>query len=154
VRVAFLSLARSTASVVAPAFPLYTENQPHRHLVAICQLQNYVRDLSRIAFRSPRVSQHLVYRTDRASCLAAGPAFPPRAVPVVRIPPGSSVQILTPNGVLPCQRVAETATATWRVIRRIAGNPEATTDRRHLKDVTALCLRITGTAARVVYTTP
>src|SRR5258708_6948501 len=47
-------------------FRIYTENQPHRHLVAICQLQNYVRDLSRIAFRTPfEASQYLEHRTDR-----------------------------------------------------------------------------------------
>src|ERR1700731_920913 len=39
------------------------------------------------------------------------------------------------------QRVAKTADSPLgRVIRRVAGNPEATADRRHLKDVTALLL--------------
>ena len=36
-----------------PLFRIDTEDQPHRHLVAICQLQNYTRYLSRIAFQTP-----------------------------------------------------------------------------------------------------
>src|SRR4030081_2401120 len=63
----FLSLARARSFCLLHAlFRIDTEDQPHRHLVAICQLQNYARDLSRIAFRTPlKSSQHPVYRTDR-----------------------------------------------------------------------------------------
>jgi hypothetical protein len=53
-----------------PLFCIHTEDQPHRHLVAICQLQNHVRDLSRIAFQTPfESSQHLQERTDRGLIL-------------------------------------------------------------------------------------
>src|ERR1700720_2880896 len=50
----FLSLggARSFC-LLHPRFRIHTEDQPHRHLVAICQLQNHVRDLSWIAFPTP-----------------------------------------------------------------------------------------------------
>ena len=34
-------------------FGVYTEDQPHRYLVAIRQLHNYVRDFPRVAFRTP-----------------------------------------------------------------------------------------------------
>src|SRR5882724_5805927 len=63
----FLGLARPRSfRLLHTLFRIYTENQPHRHLVAICQLQNYVRDLSRIAFRAPfEASQYLEHRTDR-----------------------------------------------------------------------------------------
>src|SRR6266478_5707976 len=72
-----------------PLFRIDTEDQPHRYVVAICQLQNYARDLSRIAFRTPfESSQYLQERTDRGLILRQ----------LVRMPPGSSVQILTPNG--------------------------------------------------------
>jgi hypothetical protein len=36
-----------------PLFRIDTEDQPHRHLVAIRQLHNYVRDFPRIAFQRP-----------------------------------------------------------------------------------------------------
>ena len=67
----FLGLARTRSfRLLHPLFRIYTENQPHRHLVAICQLQNYVRDLSRIAFRTPfEASQYLQERTDRGLIL-------------------------------------------------------------------------------------
>jgi hypothetical protein len=52
------------------------------------------------------------------------------------------LQILTPNVV-----------HLGRVIRRIAGNPEATSDRRRFKEVAAARLRVTW-AARFVYTMP
>ncbi len=43
-----------------PIFRIDTEDQPERHVVAIRQLQNYIRDLPRIAFRTPfEASQHL-----------------------------------------------------------------------------------------------
>src|ERR1700676_3400276 len=63
----FLGLARSRSFRLLHAlFRIYTENQPHRHVVTIRQLHNYVRDLSRIAFRTPfETSQHLEHRTHR-----------------------------------------------------------------------------------------
>src|SRR5712671_3277579 len=66
-----LGLARTRSfRLLHSLFRIYTENQPHRHLVAICQLQNYVRDLSRIAFPTPfESSQHLQERTDRGLIL-------------------------------------------------------------------------------------
>ena len=49
----FLGLARTRSfRLLHPLFRIYTEDQPHWHLVAICQLHNYVRDLPRIAFRT------------------------------------------------------------------------------------------------------
>src|ERR1700719_2425314 len=67
----FLGLARTRSfRLLYPLFRIYTENQPHRHVVAICQLQNYPRDLSRIAFRALfESSQYLEERTDRGLIL-------------------------------------------------------------------------------------
>src|SRR5258707_364717 len=49
-----------------PLFRIDTEDQPHRHLVAIRQLHNYVRDFPRIPFRTSfEASQYLAERTDR-----------------------------------------------------------------------------------------
>ena len=40
-------------------FRVYTKDQPHRHLVAVRQLHDYVRDFPRITFRTPsESSQH------------------------------------------------------------------------------------------------
>src|SRR5258708_12497467 len=63
----FLGVARTGCfRLLPPLFRVYTEDQPHRHLVAIRQLHNYVGDLPRIPFRTPfEASQHLEYRTDR-----------------------------------------------------------------------------------------
>src|SRR5258708_12733134 len=53
-----------------PLFRIDTEDQPHRHLVTICQLENYARDFPRIAFRTPfESSQYLQERTDRGLIL-------------------------------------------------------------------------------------
>src|ERR1700730_5828969 len=126
-------------------FRIHTENQPHRHLVAICQLQNYVRDLARIAFRTPlKASQHFEYRTDR--CLIVRQQ-------VRGILTGAPCPVGSNTSWLECadldaerrnfhrQRIAETAHGPLGcVIRRIAGNREATTDRGNLKDMTALLL--------------
>jgi len=50
----FLGLARARSFCLLHSFfCIYTKDQPHRHLVAICQLHNYVRDFPRIAFRTP-----------------------------------------------------------------------------------------------------
>src|SRR6266853_1770000 len=76
----FLGFARSCSfSLLHSLFCIFTKDQPHRHLVAVRQLHDYVRDFPRITFRTPfESSQHLVYRTDRGL--------------VVR------QQVLTPNG--------------------------------------------------------
>src|SRR5882757_7123405 len=67
----FLGFARARSfRLLHSFFRIDTEDQPHRHLVAICQLQNYARDLSRIAFRTPfESSQYLEERTDRGLVL-------------------------------------------------------------------------------------
>src|SRR5258708_19606270 len=63
----FLGLARARSfRLLDPLFRIDAEDQPHRHFVATCQLQNYIRDLPRIAFRTPfEASQYLEHRTDR-----------------------------------------------------------------------------------------
>src|SRR5258707_8503526 len=128
-----------------PLFRIDTEDQPHRHLVAIRQLHNYVRDFPRIAFRTPfESSQYLEERTDRGLILRQQ---------VRRILTGAPCPVGPNASRLQCadldsegrdfhrQRVAETAhRPLGRVIRRIARNGEAATDRRHLKDVTAFLL--------------
>src|SRR6266404_5124164 len=142
----FLSLggARSFC-LLHPLFRIHTEDQPHRHLVAICQLQNHVRDLSRIAFQTPfESSQHLQERTDRGLMLRQQVRRILNGAPSRVGPNTSRLQCadLDPEGRdFHRQRVAETADSPLgRVIRRIAGNRVAATDRRHLKDVTALLL--------------
>src|SRR3979411_2435711 len=128
-----------------PLFRIYTKDQPHRHLVAIRELDNYVGDLPRIAFRTPfEASQHLEYWTDR--CLVVRQQ-PRRVLTGPPGPVGSNTSRRECANPEPERRdfhrqsVAETADGPLsRVIRRIAGNREAATDRRHLKDVTALLL--------------
>src|SRR6266852_4115421 len=128
-----------------PLFGIDTEDQPHRHLVTICQLQNYARNLSRIAFQTPfEASQHLQERTDRGLILRQQ---------VRRILTGAPCPVGPNTSRLQCadldskgrdfhrQRVAETAhRPLGRVVRRIARNGVAATDRRYLKDVTAFLL--------------
>src|ERR1700682_3602885 len=128
-----------------PLFRIDTEDETHRHLVAICQLQNYVRDFPRIAFRTPfEASQYLQERTDGGLILRQQ---------VRRILNGAPCPVGPNTSRLECadldsegrnfhrQRVAEAAhRPLGRVIRRIARNRVATTDRRHLKDVTAFLL--------------
>src|SRR5258708_13415232 len=67
----FLGLARPRSfRLLHTLFRIYTEDQPHRHLVAIRQLHNYLRDFPRIAFRTPfDPSQYLEERTDRCLVL-------------------------------------------------------------------------------------
>src|SRR5258708_7146369 len=78
--------------LLRPFFRIDTEDQPHRHLVAIRQLHNYVRDFPRIAFRTPfEPSQYLEERTDR--CLVLGQQ-------VRRILTGAPCPV-GPNGTLP-----------------------------------------------------
>src|SRR5438552_14074980 len=68
--------------LVHTLFGIYTENQPHRHLVAICQLQNYARDLPRIAFQTPfEASQYLQERTNRGFVLRQQVRRLPRGAP-------------------------------------------------------------------------
>src|ERR1700693_6039375 len=142
----FLGLARTRSfRLLHPLFRIYTEDQPHRHLVAICELHDYIRDLPRIAFRTPfEASQHLEYRTDRALVvwqqvrrILTGPPLPVR-------PNTSRLQCadLDPKRRdLHPQKITETSHGPLgRVIRRIAGSREPATDRRHLKDVAALLL--------------
>src|SRR6266853_6926505 len=142
----FLGFARSRSfRLLHPLFRIDTEDQPHRHLVAICQLKNYARDLSRIAFRTPfEASQHLQERTDRGLILREQVRCILNGAPCPVGPNTSRLQCadLDSEGRdFHRQRVAETAhRPLGRVIRRIARNRVAATDRRHLKDVTALLL--------------
>src|ERR1700719_2146198 len=142
----FLGLARPRSlRLLHTLFRIYTENQSHRHLVAICQLQNYIRDLSRIAFRALfEASQYLEHRTDRGLVVRQQGR---RILTGTPCPVGSNTSWLECADLDPerrhfcCQSVAETAHGPLgRVIRRISGNREATTDRGHLKDVTAFLL--------------
>src|SRR5580704_17925455 len=139
----FLGLARTRSfRLLNPLFRIYTEDQPHRHLVAICEFHDYIRDLPGIAFRTPvEASQHPKRQADRALVvwqqvrrILTGPPLPVR-------PNTSWLQCadLDPKRRdLHRQRIAETAHGPLgRVIRRIAGDRDAATDRRHLKDVTA-----------------
>src|SRR5216683_206307 len=139
----FLGLARARSfRLLDPLFRIDAEDQPHRHFVAACQLHNYIRDLPRIAFRTPfEASQHLEHRTDR--CLVVRQQVR-RILARTPCPVGSNTSRLQRADLDPerryfhCQRIAETAHGPLgRVIRRITGNREATTDRGHLKDVTA-----------------
>src|SRR5258708_4586305 len=142
----FLGLTRTRSfCLLHPLFRVYTENQPHRHLVAICQLQNYLRDLSRIAFRTPlEASQYLEHRADRGLVVRQKLRRILTRAPCPVGPDASRLQCadLDPERRdFHRQSVAETAHGPLgRVIRRVAGNREATTDRRHLKDVTAFLL--------------
>src|ERR1700688_3610931 len=46
---------------------IHTEDQPERHLIAVRQLHNHIRDLARIAFRTSfEASEQLEHRTDRS----------------------------------------------------------------------------------------
>src|SRR4030088_33114 len=126
----FLSFARSCSfRLLHPLFRIYTKDQPHRHLVAIRELDNYVGDLPRIAFRTPfQASQHLEYRTDRCLILWQQPR---RILTGTPCPVGSNTSRLECANLEPegrdfhRQSVAETAYSPLsRVIRRIAGNRE------------------------------
>src|SRR6266481_150514 len=139
----FLGLTRTRSfSLLHSLFRIYTQDQPHRHVVAICQLHNYLRDLPRIAFRTPfKATQHLEHRTDRGLVVRQQVR---RILNGAPCPVGSNTSWLQCADLDPERRnfhrqcVAETAhSPLGRVIRRITRNREATTDRRHLKDVTA-----------------
>jgi hypothetical protein len=69
----------------------------------------------------------------------SGAFCPARRAQLVRIPPGSSVQTLTPNGATSIARASlkQPTGPLGRVIRRVAGDRHAAADRRHLKDVAA-----------------
>src|SRR5258705_1676933 len=142
----FFCLARTRSfCLLHPLFRIDTEDQPHRHLVAICQLQNYARDLPRIAFQTPfESSQYLQERTDRGLILRQQVRSILNGAPYPVGPNTSRLECadLDSEGRnFHRQRVAETAhRPLGRVIRRIARNRVTATDRRHLKDVTALLL--------------
>src|SRR5580704_6414657 len=142
----FLGLARTRGfRLLHPLFRIDTEDQPHRQVVAVCQLHDYIRDLPRIAFRTPvEASQYLEYRTDRGLVVRQQVR---RILTSTPCPVGSNTSRLQCANLDPerrdfhCQRVAEPADSPLgRVIGRIARNREATTDRGHLKDVTAFLL--------------
>src|SRR6202140_1524756 len=142
----FLGFTRARSFRLLHAlFCIYTEDQPQGHIVAICQLQNYVRDLLWIAFRTPfEASQHLEYRTDRGLVVRQQMR---RILTGTPRPVGANTARLQ-RADLDAERrdfhrqsVAETAHCPLgRVILRITAVCDAATNRRHLKDVTALLL--------------
>src|SRR5260370_7060964 len=128
----FLGLARPRSfRLLHTLFRIYTENQSHRHLVTICQLQNYIRDLSRIAFRAPfEASQYLEHRTDRGLVVRQHIR---RILTGTPCPVGantSRLQRADPHSDrrdFHRQSIAETAPSPLGpVIRRISGNAQAT----------------------------
>src|SRR5882724_4369293 len=124
-----------------PLFCIDTEDETHRHLVAICQLQNYVCDFPWIAFRSPfEASQYLQERTDGGLILRQQVRRILNGAPCPVCPNTSRLQradLDSEGRDFHRQRVTETAhRPLGRVIRRVARNRVAATDRRHLKDVT------------------
>src|ERR1700681_770676 len=137
-----LACARSFR-MVHTLLRIHPENQPDRHLIAVRQLHNHIRDLARIAFRTSfETSQQLEYRTDRGLVLREQIrgilACTPRPV-------GPNTAWLQRADLDPERRdlhrqsVTETAHGPLgRVIWRIAAVSDAATDRRPLKDVTAL----------------
>src|SRR5260370_17093106 len=142
----FFGLTRTSSfRLLHPLFRIYTEDQPHWHLVAVRQLHNYVRDFPRITFQTPfEASQYLQERTDRGVILRQQ---------VRRILNGAPYPVGSNTSRLQCadldsegrdfhrQRVAETAhRPLGRVIRRIARNRVATTDPRHLNDLSPFLL--------------
>src|SRR6202521_5682190 len=142
----FLGLARTRRfRLLHPLFRINTEDQPYRYLVAFYQLYNYIRDLPRIAFRTPfEASQHVEHRTDRGLVVRQQVRRILTGAPCPVGPNTSRLQRADPDPerrYFHRQRVTETAHGPLgRVIRRVARNREATTDRRHLKDVTPLLL--------------
>src|ERR1700688_410482 len=116
-----------------PIFRIDTEDQPKRHVVAVRQLHNYVRDLPRIAFRTPfEASQHLEYRTDR--CLVFRQQRR-RILTGTPRPVGANTSRLQSADLDPerrdfhWRRIAETDHGPFgRVIGSIAANRYATTD--------------------------
>ena len=63
----FLRLVRARSfRLVHTLFRIHAKDQPERHLIAVRQLHNQIRDLARIAFlTSFDTSQQLEYRADR-----------------------------------------------------------------------------------------
>src|SRR5258706_15154565 len=140
----FLGLACTRSfRALHPLLRIYTENQPYRHFVAVCQSHDYFGDFPRIAFRAPfEASQHLEPRTDRFLVLRQQVRRILPSTPGPVSPDTSRLQRADPNPErrdFHRQSVAESSNGPLgRVIRSIAGNRQATTDRRYLKDVTAL----------------
>src|SRR6202035_2913583 len=142
----FLRLARARSlCLLHPLSRIHTEDQPHRHLVAIRQLKNYARDLSRIAFRTAfEAAQHfevrphgvLVFREQLRRILTSA------ARPVGANSSGlKRADFYAEWRDFQRERIAETADGPFGgVIWSIAWNREATADRRYLKDVAALLL--------------
>ena len=63
-------------------FPIDTEDQPDRHLVAIRQLHNYVRDFPRIALQTPfEALQRHQERSDRGLILRQQVRYIPNGAP-------------------------------------------------------------------------
>src|ERR1700676_2463354 len=124
---------------------IHTEDQPERHLIAVRQLHNHSRDLPRIAFRTSfEAPQQLDHRTDRAFIVRQQIR---RILSSAPRPVGPNAAWLQRADLDPERRdlhrqsVAETAhRPLGRMIWRIAAVRDAATDRRHLKDVTALLL--------------
>ena len=140
----FFRFSRSRSfRLLHPIFRIYTEYQPERHVVAIRQLQNYIRNLPRIAFRTPfEASQHLEYRTDRCFVLRQQLR---RILTSAPCPVGANTSRLQSADLDPerrnfhRQRIAEAAYGSFgRVIGSITANRDTPTDRRHLKNVAAL----------------
>ena len=63
----FFGLARARSfGLLHALFRIDTEDEPYGHLVSVCQLHDYVGDLSRIAFQTPfKSSQYFQERADR-----------------------------------------------------------------------------------------
>src|ERR1700738_2460970 len=137
-----LACARSFR-LVHTLLGIHTENQPDRHLIAVRQLHNHIRDLPRVAFRTSfEASEQLEHRTDRALIVRQQIR---RILPCAPRPVGPNTAWLQRADLDPERRdlhrqsVAEPAHGPLgRVIWRIAAVSNAATDRRNLKDVTAL----------------
>src|ERR1700731_4500500 len=116
-----------------PIFRIDTEDQPKRHVVAIRQLHNYIRDLPWVAFRTPlEASQHLEYRADRWFVFRQQLR---RILTGTPRPVGANTARLQSADLDPerrnfhRQRIAETAHGPFgRLIGSIAANRYATTD--------------------------
>src|SRR5260370_35090563 len=142
----FLGLARARGfCLLHPFFRIYAEDEPYGLLVAIRQLFDYVRNLSRIAFRTLfESSQYLEERTDRGLVLGQQVWRILTGAPCPVGPNASRLQgadLDSEGRDFHRQRVAETAhRPLGRVIRRIARNRAAATGRGHLKDGPAFLL--------------
>src|SRR6266404_4826031 len=142
----FLGLACTRSfRLVHTLFRIYTEDQSHRHVIAVRQLHNHIRDLARITFRTSfEASQQLEHRTDGGLIVRQQIR---RILPGAPRPIGPNTARLQRADLdserrdLHRQSVAETTHGPLgRVIWRISAVRDAATHRRHLKYVTALLL--------------